>query len=85
MGYRNVRLSFGLRCSPALLLLALYKILILDVDGDSSRMIELKQLIYQLCYMDNCAVASETSEEIAWFYEQLTGILNLINFIYSNL
>ena len=45
-GYRNVRLSFGLRCSPTLLMITLYKILILDVQNDSDRLRELKRLIY---------------------------------------
>ena len=52
VGYRNIRLSFGLRCSPALLLLALYKILILEVEGDDNKLLQLKMMIYQLCYMD---------------------------------
>ena len=31
MGYRNKRLSFGLRASPSILTLALHKILLLDM------------------------------------------------------
>lgn len=53
MGYKNVKLSFGLKCSPALLMLALYKILILDVMNDSKEMVELKKLLYNNFYMDN--------------------------------
>lgn len=36
IAYRSRRLLFGLRSSPALLMLALYRILILDTDNDSS-------------------------------------------------
>ena len=38
VGYRNLRLSLGLRCSPTLLLLALYKILVIDTAEDSIRL-----------------------------------------------
>ncbi|XP_068207392.1 uncharacterized protein [Palaemon carinicauda] len=80
VGYRNLRLSFGLRCSPALLLLALYKILILDVDCDDSKLLQLKKMIYQLCYMDNCAVAYDSSEELLWAYQQLESIFEPYKF-----
>ena len=35
IAYRNLRLSFGLSCSPCILMLALYKILILDKGEDA--------------------------------------------------
>ena len=38
VGYRNVRLSFCLRCSPTILLLGLYKILVLDAVNDPIEM-----------------------------------------------
>ena len=74
IGYRNVRLSFGLRCSPALLLLSLFKILVLDVEQDTQQLRDLKKLIYALTYMDNCAVTSDNSDELNWAYEQLCNI-----------
>ena len=79
MGYRNIRLSFGLRCSTALLLLALYKILILEVEGDDSKLLPLK-MIYQLCYMDNWAVAYDSSEDLLWAYQQLESIFEPYKF-----
>ena len=79
VGYRNIRLSFGLRCSPGLLLLALYKILILEVEGDDNKPLQLKK-IYQLCYMDNCAVAYDSSEDLLWAYQQLESIFEPYKF-----
>lgn len=35
IGYKSLRLAFGLRCSPALLMLAMYKLLVLDTEDDS--------------------------------------------------
>lgn len=78
--YKNVRLSFGLRCSPTLLLLALYRILIMDSENDSERLKQLKRLIYQLAYMDNCAVSSDTEQELRWAYEQLQSIFEPYKF-----
>ena len=34
VAYKNLRLSFGLRCSPQVLMIGLYKILMLDTEGD---------------------------------------------------
>ena len=44
-GYHNVRLSFGLRCSPTLLMLGLHKILILDAVKDPEEIKKLKTCI----------------------------------------
>jgi len=63
IAYRNVRLPFGLRCSPALLMMALYKILVLD-DSPDDKSAYLKKLIYQLSYMDNCAVTADSRSEL---------------------
>ena len=46
VAYRNVRLSFELRCSPTLLMLSLYYILVMD-DCDSN-LTDIKRLLYQL-------------------------------------
>ena len=80
IGYRNLRLSFGLRCSPTLLLLALYKILVLDTSEDSERLRSLKKLIYALSYMDNCAVTADSSEDLFWAYDRLRGIFESYKF-----
>ena len=80
VGYRNVRLSFGLRCSPTLLMLALYKILVLDSGDDPEHLKLLKQNIYALCYMDNCAVSAPDSDYINKAYDQLTNIFSPYGF-----
>ena len=55
VAYKNLRLSFGLRCSPTVLIIGLYKILMLDTEGDLDKLKELKKLIYSLIYIDNVA------------------------------
>ena len=62
--YKNVRLSFGLRCSPTLLMLALFKILIVDTENDTLDIKSLKKSIYNLIYMDNGAITANSREEI---------------------
>ena len=62
--YKNVRLSFGLRCSPTILMVELYKILILDTEHDSIELKELKRLVYGLIYMDNDDISMESSEKL---------------------
>ena len=76
VAYRNCRLPFGLRCSPTILMLGLYKILVMDSKGDSLPLRNLKRLIYQLSYMDNCAFTAETSECLLWMYKQLNDIFS---------
>ena len=78
--YKNVRLSFGLRCSPTILMLGLYKILIEDASGDSDRLQSLKKLIYELIYMDNGAVSMNSSQELLWAFEQLSKIFGPYKF-----
>lgn len=80
VAYKNVRLSFGLRCSPALLLLGMYKILILDSTNDPSKLRNLKSLIYQLCYMDNCAFTARDHESLMWGFNQLESIFSPYKF-----
>ena len=63
VAYRNVRLSFGLRCSPFLLMIALYYILVLE-PSDTSEISDLKQLMYALLYMDNGAITSNDSDTL---------------------
>ncbi|MEL7307449.1 MAG: hypothetical protein AAGK05_05920 [Pseudomonadota bacterium] len=80
VGYRNVRLSFGLRCSPTILLLGLYNILILDVKNDSTKLKNLKKLIYSLCYMDNCGLSTNDTSDLRWAYSQLKSIFEPYKF-----
>ena len=80
VAYRNIRLSFGLRCSPTLLMLALFRILILDAYNDPDNLRNLKSLIYQLSYMDNCAISAESSEYLQWAFNQLNNIFEPYHF-----
>ena len=80
VAYKNVRLSFGLRCSPTLLLLSIYKILILDAEQDEGRLKYLKKQIYQLCYMDNLALAYDDLEEFNWAFSQLVEVFDKYSF-----
>ena len=79
-GFVMRRLTFGLRCSPAILMLALYKILILDVTNDGTEMIALKKSVYSLFYMDNSGVTADSSEYLFWAFNQLSSIFNPYGF-----
>lgn len=61
VGYKFNRLPFGLRCSPAILMLGLYKLLIIDTESDDDQRKEIKKVIYDLLYMDNGAITSNGS------------------------
>lgn len=74
--YKSVRLSFGLRCSPTILMVALYKILVIDCKDDSQELKDLKSLIYSLIYMDNGAISAQTSEKLNWAYSKLQSIFS---------
>ena len=79
VAFRNLRLSFGLRCSPFLLMMSLYYILVLQSSEDS-RLSELMTLIYSLIYMDNGAITANDSEDLYWAYKQLPGIFRPYKF-----
>ncbi|XP_068224857.1 uncharacterized protein [Palaemon carinicauda] len=79
VAYKNVRLSFGLRCSPFLLMLALYYILVHQYEPDP-QLRNLKLLLYSLFYMDNGAVGSADSQYLKWACSQLPYIFNPYKF-----
>ena len=78
--YRNLRLTFGVRPAPCLLMCALYRILIMDTGNDSDRLRELKREIYHLTYMDNCSTTSENPSDLLWAYSQINSIFNAYKF-----
>mgnify|MGYP000654560869 CR=1 FL=1 len=80
VAYRNIRLSFGLRCSPALLMLSLYKLLILENEGVSESLIKWKRLIYHCTYMDNCAISTDSFDELHDVFNSLKGIFEPYGF-----
>ena len=79
VAYKNVRLSFGLRCSPFLLMITLYYILVLLTVADT-QVAEMKKLMYALMYMDNGAFSSMDSEILNWAYTQLPIIFHPFKF-----
>ena len=76
VAYKSKRLMFGLRCSPTILMLAMYRILILDAVNDPVELADLKLSIYSKMYMDNGGVSADTSEELRKHIGKLDGIFN---------
>ena len=79
IGYRNLRLSFGLRASPSILMLALNKILILDKCGDV-KLDSLKRSIFNTVYMDNGSVSFDSEEKLTEAYNSLEKIFSPYHF-----
>ena len=77
--YKCKRLSFGLRCSPSLLMLGLYYILIHNVHPNDELM-DLKKQIYDLFYMDNGAICANSSRELESQFSNLNGIFSEYGF-----
>ena len=70
-GYRSLRLPFGLRCSPTLLMLTLFHMLVHSVDENDPDG-ELKKNIYECFYMDNGGITS--SDSLIAVYPKLSKI-----------
>ena len=70
IAYRSIRLSFGLRCSPSVLMMGLYIMLIHDQQDDQETN-DLKRLVYHNIYMDNGAYTSSDPDKIMWAYKKL--------------
>lgn len=77
--FKHNRLPMGLRSSPFLLMLALYRILILDSTNDDEKTQRLKRLIYSLTYMDNAAVTG-TETDVTITYNNLNSFFNPYGF-----
>ena len=60
--YCSNRLPFGLKCSPSILMLALYRILIQDAEKDPDDLKEFKKQMFGLLYMDNGGITGNTEE-----------------------
>ncbi|XP_068229710.1 uncharacterized protein [Palaemon carinicauda] len=78
VAYKNIRLSFGLRCSPTILMLSLYYILVVD-DCDPN-LTDVKRLLYQLLYMDNGAYTCSSGEKLNEVYKVLPSIFEKYKF-----
>ena len=73
VGYRSLRLPFGLPCSPTILMLALYKMLILDQTNDQYSN-ELKKAVYNTMYVDNGAYTTNDANDLGNAYTALPKI-----------
>ena len=80
IAYKNLRLPFGLRSSPTILMLALYQMLIIDIDNDPIELVQLKKLIYENMYVDNGVVSAPTKPVLYSYYEQLPKIFGAYQF-----
>ena len=74
VAYYFNRLPFGLKCSPCLLMIALYFILVKNTESDTVKIKELKRSIWDLFYVDNGAITANSSQDLQWAYSQLAGI-----------
>ena len=66
----------GLRPSPTLLMLTLYKILVEDAENDPADQKQMKSSIYDLTYMDNACITCNNEEELQDHYEKLPIVAN---------
>ena len=80
VAYKAKRLPFGISCSPAILMLALYKILVLDVEFDTPEILNLKKLVYSLIYMDNGACTSNSIDDLYVSYYELVKVFESYKF-----
>ena len=74
--YRMKRLMFGLRCSPCLLMLALYHILIIDTVEDCEDLKNLKLCIWNLIFMDNGCFSANSPSELKKMFLNLETIFS---------
>ena len=73
VGYRFLRLGFGLRFSPNILLCALHFMLSKDASEDSMEIRELKKKLLFLTYMDNISYTSSSPSEVkSAYYESIS-------------
>ena len=80
IAYRNQRLSFGLRASSSILMLGLFKILLLDIENDDEKTVELKRSVFNLIYMDNGGYSSNDLDTMHWSYKELERIFEPYRF-----
>ena len=80
VAYHFNRLPFGLKCSPFLLMISLYYILIVDTTLDSVKIKLLKRNLWNLIYMDNGAVISSDADYLQLAHTQLPLIFGKFKF-----
>ena len=78
VAYRFLRLPFGLRFSPFILMIALYVILVLANDDENG--MQLRKELYDLTYMDNIAWTTNTEECLQSAYDKFESIFGEFQF-----
>ena len=88
VAYKLLRLPFGLRFSPFVLMIALYIILILQVDTYDDLENEIRKNLYNLLYMDNLAFSTNMESDIQIAFHKSRAIFDSYGFtiqqVYSN-
>ena len=80
VAYVNKRLPFGLRSSPTTLMIALYKILMIDNDDDSEEIKNLKRAVYNTIYMDNSSYSCNDVDSLYYAYELIPELFSKYQF-----
>ena len=76
--YRSCRLPFGLPCSPAMLMVALYRILLVD---DFAKQFDIDtRIIYQQAYMDNLSYSSNAESTLSDSVSKIVEVFKPYNF-----
>ena len=79
VGFKTLRLPFGIRPSPTTLMVGLYKMLIMD-KSDNDYLDNLKKMIYNGIYMDNGSYTTNDVEDLKKAYNALPNIFSPYRF-----
>ena len=75
VAFQNARLPFGLKCSPAILMLGLYRALVEDAVDDPVELQDFKKQIFNNFYVDNGGLTFNSDENIKEVKEKIEKIL----------
>ena len=77
---RFLRLGFGLRFSPSILVSVLYYILMVNVDKNDEDLCAVARRFYSMLYMDNVSYSSSKVEDIRYAFRKSFEIFNAYGF-----
>ena len=66
-------------------MLSLYKLLMLEIENDDEKTVELKKSISSMIYMDNGGFSCNNLETLQWSFEEMQKILSSTNLLDNNL